>query len=191
MDERNGTAASAWPVRAALDEVAAPLAAVDPAQLSAAVDEVLRARRIACYAAGREGLMLRAMAMRLFHAGLDAHVVGDVTTPAIGDGDLLVLSAGPGGVATVVTYAGIARRVEARTLLFTAQPDRPPAELADTVVTIPAQTMADDIGSSAVLPMGSAYETALLVLGDLLTARVRESRGETPEDMRGRHTNLE
>jgi 6-phospho-3-hexuloisomerase len=39
--------------------------------------------------------------------------------------------------------------------------------------------------------MGSAYEIALFVLVDLITDRVRARRGESAEEMRSRHTNLE
>jgi 6-phospho-3-hexuloisomerase len=180
-----------WQTEEALQEVSVALHGTAPAALSQVVEELLGARRIACYAGGREGLMLRALVMRLFHAGLDVHVVGDMTTPRVGPGDLLVLSAGPGGISTVAALAEVAHSAGARVLYFTAQPDKPPADLADTVVVIPAQTMADDAGSSAVLPMGSTYEIALLVLGDLVTGRVRERRNETAEQLRARHTNLE
>ncbi len=56
--------------------------------------EILAAQRIACYGVGREGLMMKALCMRLMHLGLDAHVVGDMTTPPVGKGDLLLVSAG-------------------------------------------------------------------------------------------------
>jgi 6-phospho-3-hexuloisomerase len=51
--------------------------------------------------------------------------------------------------------------------------------------------MADDQGSTAVLPMGSAYEIALFVLVDLITNGVRRRRSESVEELRFRHTNLE
>ena len=73
----------------------------------------------------------------------------------------------------------------------TAEPDEPPAGLAGHIVVLPAQTMASDGGSTATLPMGSAYEIALLIIGDVITNRVRAERGESAEMMRGRHTNLE
>ncbi|MFN8450573.1 MAG: hypothetical protein U0521_18795 [Anaerolineae bacterium] len=41
-------------------------------------------------------MMIKALAMRLMHLGFDTHVVGDVTTPPLGAGDLLIVSAGPG-----------------------------------------------------------------------------------------------
>ena len=179
----------------ALEEVAAAVTSVSSAELDAIADELVAARRIACYAGGREGLVLRGLVMRLFHAGLDAHYVGEMTCPAVGPGDLVVLSCGPGHISMVEALAGVARRDGARVLYFTAQPQEQPADRADHVVTVRAQTMADDLpggsASRAVLPMGSAYEIALFVLVDLITSRVRARRGESTEEMRSRHTNLE
>jgi 6-phospho-3-hexuloisomerase len=175
--------------RAAGDRRCGP--SVSDAELDEVVDELLAARRIACYAGGREGLVMRGLVMRLFHAGLDAHYVGEMTCPAVGAGDLLVLSCGPGHISMVEALAGVAKRDGARLLHLTAQPKKPPADQADKVVTIAAQTMADDQGSAAVLPMGSAYEIALLVLVDLITNRVRRRRTESVEELRSRHTNLE
>jgi 6-phospho-3-hexuloisomerase len=183
----------------ALDEVAAAVHSVSSEELDAIADELVAARRIACYAGGREGLVLRGLVMRLFHAGLDAHYAGEMTCPAVGPGDVVVLSCGPGRISTVEALAGVAARDGARVLYLTAQPGEPPAERAHRVVTVRAQTMADDLpddqaggpASAAVLPMGSAYEIALFVLVDLITNRVRERRGESTEEMRSRHTNLE
>jgi 6-phospho-3-hexuloisomerase len=179
----------------ALQEIAAAVTSVPDADLDAIAEELLAARRIACYAGGREGLVLRGLVMRLFHAGLDAHYVGEMTCPAVGPGDLVVLSCGPGRISMVEALAGVALRDGARVLYLTAQPGNPPAHRADRVVHVEAQTMADDVvagqSSAAVLPMGSAYEIALFVLVDLITNRVRERRGESTEEMRSRHTNLE
>jgi 6-phospho-3-hexuloisomerase len=175
----------------ALQEIGSAVRSVPGTEIDEVVDELLAARRIACYAGGREGLVLRGLVMRLFHAGLDAHYVGDMTTPAVGPGDLLVLSCGPGRIAMVEALAGVAGRAGARLLYLTAQPQNPPAQLADRVVRITAQTMADDRDSAAVLPMGSAYEIALFVLVDLITNSVRRRRSESVEQLRFRHTNLE
>jgi 6-phospho-3-hexuloisomerase len=175
----------------ALQEIADAVHSVSDSDVDAIVDELLGARRIACYAGGREGLVMRGLVMRLFHAGLDVHYVGEMTCPAIGRGDLLVLSCGPGRIAMVEALAGVAKRDGARLLYLTAQPRHPPAELADRVVRISAQTMADDQASGTALPMGSAYEIALFVLVDLITNRVRRRRSESPEELRSRHTNLE
>jgi len=175
----------------ALQEVADAVHSVSDGDLDAIAAELLEARRIACYAGGREGLVMRGLVMRLFHAGLDVHYVGEMTCPAVGPGDLVVLSCGPGRIPMVEALAGGAERDGARLLYLTAQPQNPPADRADRVVRVTAQTMADDRESAAALPMGSAYEIALFVLVDLITNRVRGRRSESVEELRSRHTNLE
>jgi 6-phospho-3-hexuloisomerase len=180
----------------AVDEVRGALGAGAGAEAERLCDELLQAKRIATYGVGREGLMMRALCMRLMHLGLDAHVVGDMTTPHLGRGDLLVVSAGPGTFSTVNALLGVAREAGARTAVVTAQPDGPAPRSADAVIQIRAQTMADDLprmdrGGSSVLPMGSLYEAAMLIFFDIVSILVRERTGQTMESMRGRHTNLE
>lgn len=187
----NSTPDTASDLDRAIDEVAAAVHSVRPETLAAVATDIAAAKVIATYAGGREGLVMKGLTMRLFHAGLDAHSVGEMTCPAVGEGDLLILSCGPGNISTVEALAGVAKSAGARVLLFTAEPGQPPAQLADRVVEISAQTMASDAGSAAVLPMGSGYEIALFVFVDLITNRVRALRKESAEVMRARHTNLE
>ena len=177
----------------ALDELRCCLDKVSDEQFEAAATEIASANRIALYGVGREGLQIKGLAMRLFHLGLRAGVVGDMTTPPVGDGDLLVVSAGPGDFSTVSALMTVARQAGARTLLVTAEPAGAAAALADTVLTVPAQTMARDQGVavSSVLPMGSLYEGALYVLFEILILSVRDRLGVTPDAMRANHTNLE
>ncbi|MGK9235404.1 SIS domain-containing protein [Inquilinus limosus] len=182
----------------ALDEIRGVFRRLAPGALDPVLDALAGARRIVCYGVGREGLMMRALAMRLYHLGLDAHVVGDMSAPPVGPGDLLAVSAGPGGFSTVDGLLRVARDAGARTLLFTAQPQGSAATLADTVFVLPAQTMADDLGAddtgpavASVLPMGSLYEGAQFLLFELVVLALRDRLGVAPEAMRARHTNLE
>ena len=142
---------------------------------------------------GREGLMMRALAMRLYHLGLDAHVVGDMAAPPVGRGDLLLVSAGPGEFSTVMGLVGVAAQAGARTACITAQPKGRVPRACDTVLVIPAQTMADDTGPSpaSVLPMGSLFEGAQFLTFEVLILMLRERLKVTPSAMRKRHTNLE
>ena len=177
---------------AAVAELGTVAAKLDPAAAAAMVDTLANARRIALYGVGREGLMMKGLAMRLFHLGLDAHVVGDMTTPPLGRGDLLVVSAGPGDFSTVAGLVKTAKAAGARTACVTAQPGAPVPAASDLVLTIPAQTMADDrSGTTSVLPMGSLFEGAQYIVFELLVLALRERLGETAESMRARHTNLE
>ncbi|KNA23903.1 hypothetical protein SOVF_019470 [Spinacia oleracea] len=158
--------------------------------------------RIFVYGVGREGLMLKALCMRLAHLGLSAHCVFDMTTPPIGPTDLLIASAGPGGFSTVDAICGVAKSNGACVLLLTAQPESGSSvEYATVVAHVPAQTMADDDhdhqgghveeSRPLLLPMGSLYEGALFVLFEMVVFRVGDVLSQTPEVVRARHTNLE
>jgi len=176
----------------ALSEIGSVLSALASDAADRMCDEILSARRIACYGVGREGLMMKALCMRLMHLGLDAHVVGDMTTPPVGTGDLVIASAGPGVFSTVMALLKVARDAGARTMVVTAQPAGPAPAAADVVIELPAQTMANDrSGPASLLPMGSLYEAAQLVFFDLISILLREKTGQSPDQMRERHTNLE
>lgn len=178
--------------RTAIAEIGGVLARTGSNEAERMCAEILNARRIACYGVGREGLMMKALCMRLMHLGLNAHFIGDMTTPPIGGGDLLIASAGPGAFSTVLALQDVAMRAEARVMIVTARPEGEAPREADTVITLPAQTMANDQSpSSSLLPMGSLYEAAQLVFFDLVSILLREKIGQTPEQMRQRHTNLE
>ncbi|EOA12421.1 hypothetical protein CARUB_v10028025mg [Capsella rubella] len=157
-----------------------------------------RNSRIFLYGVGREGLMLKAFAMRLFHLGLSAHLVFDMTTPPISSSDLLIASAGPGGFSTVDAICSVAKSNGAKVLLLTALPETGSCvKHATEVCYVPAQTMASDssdaaeIGQRPLLPMGSVYEGALFVLFEMVVYKLSEVLSETPESVRARHTNLE
>lgn len=176
----------------ALDELRAVAEAFDYAQIDLAVTAIMGSNRIALYGVGREGLQIKGLAMRLFHLGCKVSVVGDMTTPPLGQGDLLIVSAGPGYFSTVEALMRTAAEAGARTLCVTACPDADLPRAADMQLCIPAQTMADDQGSKvSVLPMGSLYEGAQYVLFEILVLALRDAMGVTIEDMRENHTNLE
>ena len=181
------------PVRAVLNELGAAIESIEEAQAQALCEAILQAGRIAVMACGRERLQLMGFAMRLFHLGLPVHVVGDMTTPPLAAGDLLIACSGPGETATVLTIMDVARASGAHVFLLTAEPQGSAAARADAVLVIPAQTMASDQGAAkpSVLPMGSLFEGALFVLFELLILRLAALKSETPKTMRARHTNLE
>lgn len=179
----------------------------EPTALDVIVEEIATAAtrngKIFVYGVGREGLMLKALCMRLFHLGLSAHCVFDMTTPPIASTDILIASAGPGSFSTVDAICGVARSNGARVLLLTAQPQSGSSSVkyASVIAHIPAQTMADDKvadgggggGSSSrpLLPMGSLYEGAMFVLFEMVVFKLGEVLGESSEAVRARHTNLE
>jgi 6-phospho-3-hexuloisomerase len=80
----------------ALSELARVFAGLSDDAADILIEAIAAAKKIALYGCGREGLQLRGFAMRLFHLGREVSVRGDMTMPAIGRGDLLIVSAGPG-----------------------------------------------------------------------------------------------
>jgi len=73
------------------DEIADTAAKIDEQQIAGLARHLGQPGRVFVAGAGRSGLVLRMAAMRLMHLGLDVHVAGDTTTPAITSGDLLLV----------------------------------------------------------------------------------------------------
>jgi 6-phospho-3-hexuloisomerase len=174
-------------------ELEGALKAVNRQELDSLLDTIVAARRIALHGVGREGLMMRAFAMRLFHLGYDVSVVGDMTVPHLSKGDLLILSAGPGYFSTIDALRAIAQRDGAKVFCVTAQRDGKTPGACDGVLVIPAQTMADDRGEkpASILPMGSLYELAMFALFEIIVLELLERTGKSFGAARDRHTNLE
>jgi 6-phospho-3-hexuloisomerase len=178
-------------LREAAGELAAVADRFDEATLEPVAQAVIDARRLMLYGCGREGLMMRALAMRLHHLGLEVCMQGDMAAFPLGPGDLFLCAAGPGWLSTASALCGVAREAGARVLVVTAEPDGATAALADELLVIPAQTMARDQGGASILPMGSLFEGAMFLVFEVLVLRLRELLGETATSMRERHTNME
>ncbi len=174
-----------------LDELRPGLTDAVLAQIPDLVTKLAGAKRILCTGVGREGLMMKALAMRLYHLGCDAHVVGDMSAPPVGAGDLLFVSAGPGSFSTVAAIVGVAQEASAEVVCITAEPEGAVPSAADLVVHLPAQTMASDRQATSILPMGSLYEALMFLFFELVVLDLREHLCVAPEAMRDRHTNLE
>jgi len=178
-------------VRQILTEIDRVLSRVSEAEVTALCDAILSARRIVVYGLGREGLAMRSFAMRLMHLGFNAAVAFVMTAPPIGPGDLFLVSCGPGYLATVEALTGIARGAGASILMLTAQPQASLPQQADLLIYLPAQTMAQAEAKDSAQAMGSAFEQALWILFDALVPRLQAATGQSADDLRRRHTNLE
>jgi 6-phospho-3-hexuloisomerase len=117
-----------------LNELERTLAAVSEAEIAVAQRMILTANRVFLTGAGRTGLALKMVAMRLMHLGLAVHVAGDATTPAIGPGDLLLVASGSGTTAGPVHAAEVAVKTGARVLALTATPTSRLGMLAKALV---------------------------------------------------------
>lgn len=174
-------------------EVGECLGRVSSDEVAAAVEMLDGAPRLFVAGAGRSALGIRGFGMRMMHLGVTTFVVGETTTPAIAQGDLLVIGSGSGRTASLLTSAEKAKLIGARILLVTIDPDSPIGELADAIVRVPAPSPKASGGgaSSSIQPMGSLFEQSLFLLLDALIVMLMEKRAVEADEMFSRHANLE
>lgn len=154
-------------------------------------DALAEAPRIFVLASGRSGLALQMTAMRLMHLGLDVYVVGDATTPAIAEGDLLLTASGSGTTSSIVSAAEKARSVGARVATITTAADSPLAELASVSITVPAAGKQDRSGHASAQYAGGLFEQSVVLLGDALFHALWHRSGVSADELWPRHANLE
>jgi 6-phospho-3-hexuloisomerase len=173
------------------DEIADMAAKVDEQQVAALARNLRQYTRLFVTGAGRSGLVLRMAAMRLMHLGLNVHVAGDTTTPAISFGDLLLVASGSGTTSGVVKAAQTAARSGARIAAFTTNPRSPLARLADVVVIIPATHKTDHGSSVSRQYAGSLFEQVFFVVTEAVFQSLWDNTDVQAEELWLRHANLE
>lgn len=178
-------------IRAEIDAAVARVVNESAFALGSIADLVSGAPRIFVLGAGRSGLALRMTAMRLMHLGLEVHVVGEVTSPAIGRGDLLLTASGSGTTGSLVRAAETARSVRARVAVITTAPDSPLAALADATVVVPAADKLDRSQSASAQYAGSLFEQVVVLIGDALFHALWRRSGQSADELWPRHANLE
>jgi 6-phospho-3-hexuloisomerase len=174
-----------------LHELERTLAAVSGAEVAVAQRMILTANRVFVTGAGRTGLALKMAAMRLMHLGLVVHVAGEVTSPAISHGDLLLVASGSGTTAGPVHAAEVAAKAGARVLALTATPASKLGELAQGLVVIPAAAKEDRAGMVSGQYAGALFEQSVLLIMDAMFQAMWHERGESAEELWKRHANLE
>lgn len=160
-------------------------------QLDAFADLVDDAERVFVHGAGRSGLALRMTAMRLMHLGLEVHVVGEVTTPAIAEGDVLLTASGSGTTSGIVAAARTAVDAGARVAAITTAADSPLADLAEAVLVVPAADKQDRSGTASAQYAGGLFEQTVVLLGDAVFHALWKRSGADADELWPRHANLE
>jgi 6-phospho-3-hexuloisomerase len=177
--------------RAEVDRAIRAVVETSPEGLEAVADLVSGAERVFVHGAGRSGLALRMTAMRLMHLGLTVHVVGDVTTPAIREGDVLLTASGSGTTGGIVRAAEAATEAGARVAAVTTASSSPLAELATAVVIVPAAEKLDRSGDASAQYAGGLFEQVVVLVGDALFHALWKRSGIDADDLWPRHANLE
>ena len=178
--------------RAAIDEIGRVFDRMSDGGVTPALEAIAGARRVICYAGGREGLGLKFFVMRLMHLGKDAHWAWDDTAPACGKGDVFIASCGSGGYNHIFYTAQKAKERGATFIAVTASPDSEFAKLADIVVFLPAAAyLAKGDLVPTKQPMGNLYEQSAVIMYDMMVMALKDMMGVTYEEMEARHRNYE
>lgn len=172
-------------------ELGGTMEAIDGAQIGAAIRGMLGAKRVFAVGAGRSGLALRMVAMRLMHLGMESYVVGEATTPAIAAGDLLIVASASGTTSGVVHAAEVARKVGADVLAVTAKADSALGRLATSVVVLEAATKQEFGERRSEQYAGSLFEQSVLLLFDTVFHCLWRAGSQRAEELMMRHANLE
>jgi 6-phospho-3-hexuloisomerase len=189
MTERTDTPSTA--LRLIVKELDAVLSTVDDGEIAHLADLVANAERVFVHGAGRSGLALRMTAMRLMHLGLTVHVAGEVTTPAISAGDVLLVASGSGTTSGIVAAATTADSAGARIAAITTARVSPLASLADAVVIVPAAAKLDRSATSSAQYAGSLFEQAVELIGDAVFHSLWQDSQQSADDLWPRHANIE
>ncbi|HCH48931.1 MAG TPA: 6-phospho-3-hexuloisomerase [Glutamicibacter sp.] len=172
-------------------EIEATVRGVKPQQVIELAAQLRAAPRVFVAGAGRSGLALRMAAMRLMHLGLAVHVAGDATTPAIAEGDLLLVASGSGTTAGVVQNVRTAQRVGARIAAITTDPSSPIGSAAHVLVEVPAAGKTDHGSSITRQYSGSLFEQALFLITEIVFHTLWSADDATAQQLWQRHANLE
>ncbi|MGO4878038.1 6-phospho-3-hexuloisomerase [Pedobacter psychrotolerans] len=164
---------------------------IDLESLIPLIGYIQQSPRIFIVSAGRSGFAMRAAAMRLMHLGLQVYIVGDTTTPAINQEDLLIAASGSGTTSGIVRAAEKAVSIGTKLVTLTADPNAALAKLADHVVYIPAAGKEEHGSTKSAQYAGSLFEQFLMLLMDAVFQSLWKLDGTPAAALYQRHANLE
>ena len=179
--------------------------AIDPGQVETLLDTLMHVKRDGRKAlvlgAGRSGLVGKAFAIRLMHVGIDVYVMGETITPAIGEGDIVIIISGSGSGAMSTTAAHMAKRLGSLIFAVTSYPDSELAQTSDHIVVVPGREAVaeeSDYQSRQLLgeheslaPMGTLFEDTCAVFLDGLIAELMARLEVSEASMRRKHSTIE
>ena len=175
-----------------LNELRVSLDAIREEEVEQLIDIVLHARKIFLVGVGRVMLSLQAMAKRWAHLGIDVHIVGEITEPAITKEDVLIVGSGSGTTFLPLGVAKIAHQHGAKIVHIGSNPNSELKDMVCLMVRIPVRTkyyFEDEIDSQQ--PMTSLFEQTLLLLGDIVAKMIIERQNLDMKALWQYHANLE
>lgn len=175
-----------------LDELACSLGSIKEEEIEKLIEIILSSRKVFFIGVGRVLLSLQAMAKRWAHLGIDTHIVGEITEPAITPDDVLIVGSGSGSTLFPAGIAVKAHQLGAKVVHIGSNPNSGLKDIACLMVRIPVRTkyyLDDEIDS--LQPMTSLFEQTLLILGDIVAKMIIDRKQLDMKGLWQYHANLE
>jgi 6-phospho-3-hexuloisomerase len=170
------------------EKISEILAATDAAYDVKLTEMLDKAKRIFIAGAGRSKLVGNFFAMRLVHGGYDVNVVGEIVTPSIKNGDLLIIISGSGETEQLIAFTKKAKAIGAEIVLISAKDSSTIGDMADAVFQVGSSEL---YGKVKGMPMGTVFELSTLCFLEAIISHIIWEKGIPEEIMRERHANLE
>ena len=178
--------------RQVLQELQLVLSAVSEADTELLIEKILSAEKVFFVGVGRVFLSLQSIAKRLAHLGIDTHLVGEITEPAITDKDILIAASGSGETMFPCGIAKKAKAYGAQVVMIGSNRESTLAKMVDLMVRVPTNTklgLLDEIKSTQI--MTSLFEQFLLLYGDVIASMIADKRQIDIHKLWRFHANLE
>ncbi|HIH75084.1 MAG TPA: 6-phospho-3-hexuloisomerase [Methanosarcina sp.] len=166
------------------------------------LQKILKGERVFVMGAGRSGLVAKAFAMRLMHLGFTVYVVGETTTPAVRQQDVVIAISGSGETRSIADLGKIVKDIGSTLITVTSKKESTLGRISDIAMILPSKTKNDhDAGGYLeksmrgdyrnLPPLGTAFEITSLVFLDSIIAQLITIIGATESELKARHTNIE
>lgn len=181
-----------------ITEIKEALSTVDDSLVNNLADAILAAPHVFVSGSGRSGLSIKEFAMRLMHMGISVYVLGEVVTPGLQEGDLLIIASGSGETGGQVIVAKKAKQLRGKIGLITIAPGSAIDDIADYPVYINAPATKlnrlhreSKVQVESIQPMASLFEQCILLVLDLVIVKLMKKKGLDSDEMFANHVNLE
>ncbi len=203
--EKTVETASDVAVADTMEMIAYHLLSVSRSLDMASVDEFARllneGNRIFVMGAGRSGLVAKSFAMRLMHIGYQVYVVGEIVTPAVTAGDVVVAISGSGNTRTISEFGEICKKLNVKLITVTSNKDSVLGRISDLLVIVDSKSRLDHNkeymerqlsgNHKSLAPMGTIFELTAAVFLDSFIAKLMVVKGVDEAALKKRHTVLE
>lgn len=178
-----------------IDELTEMSHQVSQNELDEMAQALTEAKRIFVAGAGRSGCVARAFSNRLMHLGYLVYFVGEITTPPIGEGDVLFIISGSGKTTSLINMAKKVVQCKATIVTMTIRTEdlenHPIGSMASHIIMLPGSTRLNQTGMESIQPVGTNFEQLCFLTCDALIVLLKQLKGLENNDLLKNHANLE